>query len=58
METIKDLKVKPEEEVRPLYYITVSGLVGRIENPTRQTLAELSKENKGVEGLEPENNDY
>lgn len=58
METIKDLKVKHEEETRPLYYITVSGLVGRIEQPTKQKLAELAKENRGVEGLEPENNDY
>ena len=56
METIEDLKVE-NKEVRPLYYITVSGLVGRIENPTKQRLAELAKENKGVEGLEPENND-
>ena len=58
METIKDLKVEEKKETRPLYYITVSGLVGRIENPTKQVLAELAKENKGVEGLEPENNDY
>ena len=58
METIKDLKVKTKTKTRPLYYITVSGLVGRIENPTKQVLAELAKENKGVEGLEPENNDY
>tara|TARA_Y100000593_G_scaffold53726_1_gene100550 strand:- start:674 stop:859 length:186 start_codon:yes stop_codon:yes gene_type:complete len=60
METTKD-NIMPVEsmkdinENRPLYYITSSGMVGRIENPTVTEVARVHQENKEVKGLE--NND-
>tara|TARA_Y100001938_G_scaffold146440_1_gene225280 strand:+ start:1175 stop:1360 length:186 start_codon:yes stop_codon:yes gene_type:complete len=60
METTKDnikpvTSMKDINENRPLYYITVSGMVGRIERPTVTEVARVHQENKAIKGLE--NND-
>jgi len=57
METTKDniklvTSIKDINENRPLYYITVSGMVGRIENPTVKEVARVHQENKEIKGLE------
>ena len=43
------------EENKPLFYITVSGMVGRIEKPTVNEVARVHQENREIKGLE--NND-
>ena len=60
METTKDniipvTSIGDISEYRPLYYITVSGMVGMIEKPTVKEVARVHQENKEIKGLE--NND-